>query len=86
MTYIYKTKQLESTFIEVTRDKEQILVGCIYRHSSTELGEFNSYYLAHLLEKLLLENKTSVFLGDFDADLLKYEIDTSISNFLDLMY
>lgn len=86
MTYIYKTKQLESTFIEVTRDKEQILVGCIYRHSSMELGEFNSHYLANLLEKLLSENKILVFLRDFDADLVKYDIDTSISNLLDLKH
>ena len=51
-----------------------------------EIGEFNSHYLTNLLEKPLLENKTLVFLGDFDADLLKYDIGTSISNFLDLMY
>ena len=51
-----------------------------------ELGEFNSHYLANLLEKLLSENKILVFLRDFDADLVKYDIDTSISNLLDLKH
>ena len=49
-----------------------------------ELEEFRSYYLTGLLEKLSLENKTLVLLGDFNTNLLKYDRD--ISNFLDLMY
>ena len=42
---IYKPKQLESTFKELTQDKEHIVVGCICRHPSMELREFNSDYL-----------------------------------------
>ena len=83
---IYKSKQSESTFIEITQDKEHVVVGCIYRQPSMELGEFNSHYLTNLLDNLSLENKTLVLLGDFNANLLKYDIDTDISNFLDLMY
>ena len=60
------------------------MVGFIYRHPFTELGEFGSVYLTNLLEKL--ENKALVLLGDFHANLLKYDIDTNISNFLDLMF
>ena len=41
-----------------------------------ELSEFNSDYLTNLLEKLSLENKTLVLLGDFDVDLLKCVIQT----------
>ena len=62
------------------------MVGCIYRHPFIELGEFNSHSLTNVLEKLSLENKTIVLLGDFNTNLLKYDIDTDISNFLDLMY
>ena len=51
-----------------------------------ELREFNSDCLANLLGKLSLENETLVLLGGFNANLLKYDIDTDISNFLDLMY
>ena len=51
-----------------------------------ELGELNSDYIANLLEKPSSENKALVLLGDFNANLLKYDIDTDISNFLDLIY
>ena len=51
-----------------------------------EMGEFKNDYLANILEKFSLENKTLVLLGDFNTNLLKYDIDTDISNFLDLMY
>ena len=51
-----------------------------------ELRKFNCDYLPNLLEKLSLENKTLVLLGDFNTNLLKYDTDIDISNFLDLMY
>ena len=51
-----------------------------------ELVEFNSDYLPNLLEKLSLENKTLVLLEDCNANLQKHDVDTDISNFLDLMY
>ena len=51
-----------------------------------ELTEFNSDYLANLLEKLSPENKTLVLFGDFNADLLKHHTNSDISNFLDSMY
>ena len=51
-----------------------------------ELRKFNCDYLLNLLEKLSLENKTLVLLGDFNTNLPKYDTDIDISNFLDLMY
>ena len=36
--------------------------------------------------KLSVENKTIVLLGDFNVDLLKYHINSDISNFLDSVY
>ena len=48
-------------------------------------GEFNNDYLADLLEKLSLEHKALVLPGDFNANLIKYDVDTDISNCLDLM-
>ena len=76
---IYKpNKELESTFIEITRNKEIVVVGYIYMNLSMELSEFNSDYLASLLEELSLENKTLVLLGYFNADLLKYHKNNAI--------
>ena len=51
-----------------------------------ELLEFNGDYFTNLLDNLSSENKTVVLLGDFNADLLKYDQNSSISDFLDLMY
>ena len=47
-----------------------------------ELGEFSNDYLPNLLEKLLMKD----LFGDFNANLLKYDIDTDISIFLGLIY
>ena len=70
-------------FIEVNLKNGEVVIGCIYRHSSMELLEFNNDYLANLLDTLSSENKTVVLLGDFNA---KYDQNSNISDFLDLMY
>ena len=51
-----------------------------------ELSEVNNDYLTNLLDNLSSENKTIVLLGDFNADLLKYDQNGNIADFLDLMY
>ena len=50
-----------------------------------ELSEFNSHYLSNFLDKLSEKNKAVVFLGDFNADLLKYDKDCNVSDFFDTM-
>ena len=50
-----------------------------------EVSEFNSE-TANLLDTLSPENKTVVLLRDFSADLLKYDQNSNITDFLDLMY
>ena len=70
-------------FIEVNLKNGKVVIGCIYRHPSMELLEFNNDYLANLLDTLSSENKTVVLLGDFNA---KYDQNSNISDFLDLMY
>ena len=51
-----------------------------------ELSEFNNHYLSNLLDNLSDENKTVVLLEDFNADLLKYDKDCNVSDFLDTIY
>ena len=48
----YKPNQLESTFTEVIQNKETFIAGCICRHPSMEVSDFNKYYLSNLIEKL----------------------------------
>ena len=49
-----------------------------------DLREFNNFYLNILLEKLSVENKKVFLLGDFNADLLKVESNSSISKYFDI--
>ena len=49
-------------------------------------AEFDDVYLHDGLEKLSNENKTVVLMGDFNADLLKYDSNIDSSTFLDKMY
>ena len=81
---IYKSAELESTFIEIINHKNSnIIVGCIYRHPAMDLNEFNDYYLNELLHKLSSENKSVILLGDFNVDLMKYDNHHSTNEFLD---
>ena len=49
-------------------------------------SEFNNYFLSVILEKISKEKKTVVLLGYFNADLLKYDHDDKVADFLDAMY
>ena len=51
-----------------------------------ELSEFNNHFFSVLLEKISKEKKMVVLLGDFNAELLKYDHDEEVSGFLDAMY
>ena len=57
---IYKSKELESIFVEVLErgmSKNNMIIGCIYRNSSMTLSEFNNYFLSVLLQKISKEKK-----------------------------
>ncbi len=83
---MYKSKELESVFIEVevTGKKSQIY-GCIYRHPCMDINVFNEDYLEKLLSKLDKENKMSYLMGDFNMDLLKVESEDKISEYYDIL-
>ena len=85
---IYKSKELESTFTEVFQPgkNENIITGCIYLHPVMELSEFNNSFLTNLLEKISFEKKIIALLGDVNLNLVQYDLDRDVSDFLDLMY
>ena len=81
---IYKTHELESTFIEIVNPKKSnIILGVVYRHRAMNLNEFNDKYVNKLLDNIKKENKTTFLLRDVNKDLLKYESHTSTNEFLD---
>ena len=49
-------------------------------------SEFNDEYLKPLSEKLIIENKEVILLGDFNIDLLKCDSNENVSDFLDIVY
>ena len=51
-----------------------------------ELSEFNNSFLINLLEIISFEKKIIALLVDFNANLMHYDLDRDVSDFLDLMY
>ena len=47
------------------------------------IKEFNDNYLIELLDKLSKENETIFLLGDFNINLLNYDINPPTNEFLD---
>ena len=84
---IYKEKLLESKFIEVlSGSNKNTIVGCIYKHPGLTTQDFNSHFLQPLIDKLAIENKNIVLLGDFNVDVLHYGSNNPTREFLDLMF
>ena len=83
---MYKSKQLESVFVEIcNKNRKNIIGGCIYRHPSMDLNEFNQDFLNPLMGKNCSENKKIFLIGDFNVDLLKVDADTPTTNFFDVI-
>ena len=57
---LYKSKEIESSFIEIIEPKKKnIIIGCIYKHSNVSVREFKNDFLKLLLEKLSFQKKES---------------------------
>ena len=83
---MYKSKELESVFIEIIHPhSKNIIVGCIYRHPSMCIKEFNNSFLKVLLEKLAKVNKNIILLGDFNINIMNYDCNSDTSAFLNSM-
>jgi len=84
---IYKSKELESTFVELSFEKQQnIIIGCIYKHPSMTPDDFNSNYLEKLLNKTANIRKPIFLAGDFNFNLLKYGNHNGTTDFLDNLH
>ena len=82
----YKSMYLESTFIEVVNQKQKnVLVGCIYKHPSMDIKEFNDDFMNQLFEKLNKEDKEIFLMGDFNIDLMTIDDDPNITNYFDII-
>ena len=58
----------------------------MHKHPTLQINEFKSDFISLLLLKLQKESSKIIFLlGDFNIDLLKYELSDSINNFIDTL-
>ena len=82
---VYKSYVLESIFAEIiVSGKKNIVVGCIYRHPSMTVSDFNENYLNPLMENLT-DKKHNFLLGDFNVDLMKTDTDEDSMAYLDII-
>ena len=76
-----------NVFIEVlSESNKNTVVSCIYKHPGLTTQNFNFDYLQPLIDKLSIENKNIILLGDFNSDLLHYESNNPTREFFDLMF
>ena len=81
---IYKSNQLESTFVEIINlQKSNIVIGCIYKHPNMDVLGFKNNYLNQIFEILSKEQKQVFLLGDFNINLLNYNDHQTTNDFLD---
>ena len=62
------------------------IISCIYKHPKLATDEFNNHVLSPMLEKVSFENKEVYLMGDFNINLLNYELNWNTPDFLNNMY
>ena len=76
----------ESVFIEIiSPNSSNIIVGNIYRAHRTDVDLFNND-LSNCLDHIVSENKNCYISGDFNLDILSYNSDPKITNFVNNFY
>ena len=81
---IYKSKELESFFIEINNPKESnSIVGVIYRHPCMDEHIFIDDHLKNVTDILSKENKKVFIAGDFNFDLLNISKHNETFSFFD---
>ena len=84
---VYKSKELESTFVELIFEKRKnIIIGCIYRHPTMSTSDFNDNYLEILLNNISNFNKPVFLAGDFNFNLLKQNDHPDTDKFLSILH
>ena len=81
---IYKTNQLESTFVEIINPKKtNIVIRCLYKHPNIDVLDFKNNCLTQILENVSKERKQVFLLSDFNINLLNYNDHQPTNDFLD---
>ena len=70
----------------INKKRKNLIVGCIYKHPSLNNLDFTHSYILPLLEKLSYENKQVMLMGDFNMNLLNYNTNKRITQFVGELY
>ena len=77
--------EIKLIWVEIKNRKSQnVLCCCAYRHPNTEIDKFNEY-INRVMAKISKENKLVFCMGDFNANLLNYNVHTHTNDFLNTM-
>ena len=77
---IHSPNELESVFIELfILSKPSLITGIIYKDPNMQHFKFSNNFMKKLLNKISLENKRSLIVGDFNLNLIKYRQITGVN-------
>ena len=77
--------EFETLWVKIKNKKSQnILCCCAYRHPNTEIEKFNKY-IDGIITKISKENKIMFCMGDFNVNLLNYDMHSHTNNFVNTM-
>ena len=77
---------MESITIELCINKKRnVIVSCVYRTPWSNVDIFNEH-LEIMIRKVSNPNKSMFLCGDFNLDLVKYNINLPTKRFIDMMF
>ena len=80
------TSYLECLFIEIPQsNRRSLLIGCIYKAPNADNALFNMHMLEIIIVIQSGSAKLTFLLGDYNLDLLKYQSNGAIADFLNNM-
>ena len=76
--------EFETYWIEMTHPAKSIVLDVVYQHPKQKDKHFPKY-LKETLNKVARENKKVILAGDFNLNLLKFDTNTEVNDYLDLL-
>lgn len=74
----------ESIFVELSGSNRKTVVGCVYRAPNSDSTSFCENFELQL-QSLSRVNKDVYIMGDYNLNLLNYDVDPKVKDFVDLM-
>jgi hypothetical protein len=83
---MYSNGLVETLFLELSKGSYQCCICCLYRHPNTNIVNFTNALEIILQSANCYRSSADCFLaGDFNLDLLKFDVNSQISNFIDML-